>query len=338
MMNGKTLALLDPSIGDYSGSPSRNLGDLIIYDAVKAVLDEVFPEWNVQRFSSHMPYRKADCAVINRATLTVLGGTNALCSYHGGHSWYTPHEGLFYLFPKIRNNILMGVGWGHGYPHLPNRKMKIFYHRILSRKWMHSVRDEFTRQHLERIGIRNVINTGCPTTWRLNGVATRRTNLKTPNCLFTITDYAPDPENDNALIDLIAESTPGRIVNFPQGDQDRAYIESLAAYQRHKERIEIHERSYKALRRTLGSERDFHYIGTRLHCGVAALQHGWNALILQVDNRAAEMARDCHLPVVPRNDFAKMKEWLAGNLDFGAIAVPLERIEQWKGQFKKLKA
>lgn len=332
----KTLALLDPSLGDYSGGPSRNLGDLIIYDAVKTVLDEVFPNWQVQRFATHVPFRDQDCELINKADVTILGGTNALCSYRGGHSWYKDQNGWFFAFPKIRKNILMGVGWGHGYPDRPSNRMSIFYHRILSKRWTHSVRDEFSRTNLARIGICNVINTGCPTTWKLNGVATARSRMDAPNCLFTLTDYLKEPVHDNRLIQLLLDLVPGRIVFFPQGDEDLEYIQALAAYDRNKARIEILERSYPALRNALSSNRDFFYIGTRLHCGIASLQHGWNALILQVDNRAAEMARDCRLPVVPRDDFERMRRWLAGNLDFGPVTVPLDRIEEWKKQFRSV--
>jgi len=328
------LALLDPSLADYSANPSRNLGDLIIFDAVKPVLEELFPDWNIKRFSSHQPYRDEDCRQINQASLAILGGTNALCSFNGGHSWYQPHEGLFYLFPKIRNNILLGVGWGHGYPNKPGRRMAMFYQRILSKRWLHSVRDEFSRQNLASIGIKNVINTGCPTTWTLNGFPTARTRLDELDCLFTLTDYAKDMKWDNDLIDLLATSAPGRLLFFPQGVGDLEYIQMLASYERHKARIEILERSYESLRRTLSTEKNCFYIGTRLHCGVASLQHGWSALIVSVDNRAEEMGRDCHLPVVGRQELEKAKLWMTGKLDFGFIKIPLDRIEEWKGQFR----
>jgi polysaccharide pyruvyl transferase WcaK-like protein len=34
------------------------------------------------------------------------------------------------------------------------------------------------------------------------------------------------------------------------------------------------------------------YVGTRLHGGIFSMQHGVSALIIQVDNRAAEIAKD----------------------------------------------
>src|SRR5271168_3151860 len=101
----QTVALLDPSLADHTGANSINLGDLIIYDSVKPIIEEIFPNWEVRRFATHAPYRDQDCEIINRAGAVVLGGTNALCSYRGGHSWYRPHDGWFHLFPKIRNNI-----------------------------------------------------------------------------------------------------------------------------------------------------------------------------------------------------------------------------------------
>jgi polysaccharide pyruvyl transferase WcaK-like protein len=111
-------------------------------------------------------------------------------------------------------------------------------------------------------------------------------------------------------------------------------MQMLASYERHKARIEVLERSYESLRRTLSTEKNCFYVGTRLHCGVASLQHGWSALIISVDNRAEEMGRDCRLPVVGRQELDKAKLWLLGKLDFGLIKIPLDQIEEWKGQFQ----
>ena len=43
------------------------------------------------------------------------------------------------------------------------------------------------------------------------------------------------------------------------------------------------------------------YIGTRLHGGIRALQHGRRTMIIAVDGRAMEKKKDIHLPVVDRN-------------------------------------
>jgi len=330
------LALLDPSLKDHTGAPSHNLGDLIIYDSVKKVIDEIFSHWEVDRFATHSPYRDSDCSKINKSDVVILGGTNALCSYRGGASWYYPHEGWFFLFPRIRQNILLGVGWGTGYPDRPSKHMAIFYHRILSKKWLHSVRDDFTRANLAAIGIRNVINTGCPTLWRIKNFRNLRRNPAADNCLFTLTDYAKEPVLDNRLIQLLAESVSGRLVFFPQGDEDLEYINALAAYDRYKSRIEILDRNFSSLKSLVATQNSFFYVGTRLHCGIFCLQHGWDALILEVDNRAKEMAKDFCLPVLQRTNISQIEPWIKGALDLGTMRLPLDNIRRWKEQFKTI--
>jgi polysaccharide pyruvyl transferase WcaK-like protein len=43
------------------------------------------------------------------------------------------------------------------------------------------------------------------------------------------------------------------------------------------------------------------YVGTRLHAGIRALQRGNRATVVVIDNRAAELAADTGLPVIPRD-------------------------------------
>ena len=42
------------------------------------------------------------------------------------------------------------------------------------------------------------------------------------------------------------------------------------------------------------------YVGTRLHAGIFALNHKVRSIIVAVDNRAIEIAKDTNLPIVRR--------------------------------------
>jgi hypothetical protein len=52
-------------------------------------------------------------------------------------------------------------------------------------------------------------------------------------------------------------------------------------------------------------------------------------LVITVDNRATEIARDTNLPIMERNDFPKLSRWLEGETDH-RIIVPFDRVERWR--------
>ena len=78
---------------------------------------------------------------------------------------------------------------------------------------------------------------------------------------------------------------------------------------------------------------DVDVLGNRLHGGIRALAKGRRALILEIDNRAREMARESNLPTVRRDDFARMAAWISGSPALN-ITMPWENIAVWKGQFQ----
>lgn len=74
------------------------------------------------------------------------------------------------------------------------------------------------------------------------------------------------------------------------------------------------------------------YIGTRLHGGIHALNHGVRAIVIEVDNRAAEIARDTGLPSLHIADVAKLSDMIRSELEV-KIDMPWDAIAQWKSQF-----
>ena len=71
--------------------------------------------------------------------------------------------------------------------------------------------------------------------------------------------------------------------------------------------------------------------------GVRVLQRGRRALILEVDNRAKEIAADTGLPTAQRGEEELIADWIA-NPKPVSIQMPWEAIEAWRGQFAQVEA
>jgi len=56
-------------------------------------------------------------------------------------------------------------------------------------------------------------------------------------------------------------------------------------------------------------------------------------LVLEVDNRAKEIARDTGFPTAPRGDFAAISRWIAGSSPLH-IRINSAAIGQWREQFR----
>lgn len=326
------IALLDPSKRNHhSDTPSLNLGDVVIREAVAGVLEELFPDEEIERISSHQFLEKRHHDILKAARLTFIGGSNLLSSHvRNYHQWKLSAKKNFWLFPKINNAVLFGTGWWQ-YQDDPDFHTKVFYKRVLSSKFKHSVRDSYTKDKLSVCKVRNVLNTSCPTAWVLDGFDGKRSQTSLKDCVFTLTDYNKKPEFDNGLIEVLSEHFSGKLLFFAQGSQDAEYIQSLDAYRKNSARIQI-----------LPQLSDFidslepgavSYVGTRLHGGIKAMKLGVESLILSIDNRAAEIGKDISLPVVPRDDFKKISDWLTGSYDPGTVSIPQDTIREWKSQF-----
>ncbi|MEI9807421.1 MAG: hypothetical protein WDO16_05800 [Bacteroidota bacterium] len=134
----------------------------------------------------------------------------------------------------------------------------------------------------------------------------------THTCLFTLTDYDPDPVADEKLVSTIFDHFE-KVTFFPQGLNDIAYLHSLPVFKTNKSRIDILPHDYKEFKAFI-SAAHIAYIGTRLHSGIKCLQYGHEVMIVAIDHRATEIAKDTHLPVCGRTNFAGMADWLSGKI------------------------
>lgn len=315
------ICLLDPGIENNSGSPSANLGDLIIQEAVEREIAENFGNQELIRFSTHASLEKQHLQAIKKCSLTFVGGTNLLSSDMKAYrQWKIGLRAAL----QLKGAILLGVGWWQ-YQENPTWYTKTVLRAALSSKAIHSVRDNYTKEKLNSIGIQNVINTGCPTMWPLAAIKPEKIPTgKSENALSMLTDYSKNPALDKKFLELLA-SNYEKVYMWPQGKGDREYILELDVP------VIILERSLEALDQFIKGN-SFDYVGTRLHGGVRCLLSSKRSLILEIDNRAKEIAHDTGLPTSKRDDLDYISQWIQGQT-ITQLRLDLNSIQQWKNQF-----
>lgn len=318
------ICLFDPGIENNNGYPSSNLGDLIIQEAVNQELIALFKEPDIKRLSTQSFVEDLHFRKINDHSFIFVGGTNLLSS---NMNKYKQWKIKFRDAIKIRNAILLGVGWWQ-YQTNPNLYTKLLLKIVLSRKIMHSVRDSYTKEKLNSIGIFNVLNTGCPTMWPLTQINPNEyPKSQSDNALVMLTDYNKKPELDKQLLKLILNKYK-QVYFWPQGRRDYQYIIELNLP------VSILENSFDSLKEFCSSGTSFDYIGTRLHGGIYCLRSRRRALILEIDNRAKEIAKDTNLQTVERDDFEKIEKWIAES-PIPQIKLNCDAINQWRSQFSE---
>jgi polysaccharide pyruvyl transferase WcaK-like protein len=321
--------VFDPSCSDHGGAPSTNLGDLIIRRSIDEVLAEILPEADLVNVSSHQPLDPHLLRQAMQADLVLVAGTNLLSSHVLDYNqWKLSSDPSLYTDPPRLNAVLMGVGWWQ-YQDAPDTVTRNFYNTILHPSLPHAVRDSYTARKLARCGAPCILHTSCPTLWKLEGhdIARKQRHGK---CLFCLTDYHPQPEVDDSLIELLLE-TYDMLFFFPQGKGDLQYAETLPAFTRAGKRIFSLPHAIDAVYKILELDK-LDYVGTRLHTGALCLQYGAPSLILGIDNRSREIARDINLPVAPRGDMRAIRQWLAGGPPHGQIRLPNAEIARWKAR------
>lgn len=315
---GGGIVLLDTSIG------SDNVGDSIIMENCLMQLFGSLKTNALEHIPTHRFPTEKEKQQLCTAKSKILCGTNIL-------SGHMRHYGLWKLGSNIapyRNTILMGVGFDSTDRSYDNYT-KHMLRAILSRKGIHSVRDSFSEQKLKSMGIRNVLNTGCPTMWNLTPehCATIPTG-KAANVVCTITDYNRDEQNDRAMLDILLKSYD-RVFLWLQGRYDLDYIRTLG----YEDKLELIESTLDAYDLILAQD-NLDYVGTRLHAGIRALSKGHRSLVVSIDNRAECISGDTGLPIIQREDISIA---LANRIEEAfetRISMPWETIAVFKGQFQ----
>jgi polysaccharide pyruvyl transferase WcaK-like protein len=310
-----------------SSYTTDNLGDQIIMNAVHDHLRDVFPFGFFTGIPSHDYPGIHGMEKASQCDHAFVGGTNVIASH-----WLRYHQIKLSLrnVRRVKPVILMGVGW-HKYQQDPDFVTNAIHRRLFDRRYLHSVRDTYTCDKLKRSGIGNVSYTGCPTMWRLtpqhmSGVPTTKSDA----VLFALTAYLRNDRADRAILELLVRRY--RKVHFwPQMFDDLDYLLHIAEDYLNDGAIDLVEPSLDGVVRLL-DRGGLDYVGLRLHCGVLALQHKVRSLVVAVDNRASEIARDTGLPVATRDDIAEIERWINGSGPV-ELNLPFDAIAQWKAQF-----
>lgn len=315
------LAVFDPSIG------SDNMGDAIIYRYGRKVFRSIFDESNILRVPTHVMPEESVLKILPQYKYKIVCGTNLITPHIENYSiWHFPGD-----LRGCTNVITLAVGMEY-YSDDVSKASCTTYKNLLSHSGIHSVRDRYTEQKFHEMGIHNVINTGCVTLWDMTPekcAAIPKT--KAHNVIATITDYSRDPENDRKLLETLLDHYESVYV-WIQGKNDLEYLQSLIDIQK----IKPVARDLDAFEAILNNG-DVDYVGTRLHAGIFALNHGVRSIIVSIDNRAREMGADTNLPVIEREELAdKLGDTIDSDFTT-ALNIPWDNIHKWKQQFKKVR-
>ena len=316
--------LFDPGVS------STNLGDLIISEGVRREIAHLFPHDRLVVASTHTYLSAEVRKVAVRSRQVLVGGSNLLSPEMLRYrSWKLgPMDVL-----ALRNQVLLGTGWGK-YMDKPDALSRRVLRAVLSDTAVHAVRSDYTRLQLANLGIHNVVNTGCPTLWTLTpSFCAEIPATKAAAAVFTLTDYDSEPDLDRVLVETVCAAYD-EVYFWPQGVRDREYLESLDLDLSRVGRVDPSLQAYDDLLAAGGCD----YVGTRLHGGIRALQHGLRTIIVSIDNRAVEMARDFCLQVVHRQDLRQRLAREIENPQPCQVRIDAEAIETFRNQFRRTDA
>ena len=300
---------------------SDNFGDQIIMDNCKKNFPKYIDEW--EHIPTHrFPTEKEACK-LQSSSLKLLCGTNVLSGHMENYGLWRMNKN----YGIYKNTVLMGVGFDS-----EDREINYFSKHllkiILSKKYIHSVRDSFSEQQLQRMGINNVSNTGCPTMWNLSEEFCKTIPTgKGSKVICTITDYCQDIQRDKAMIEILLDNYT-EVFLWIQGKHDLKYAEQLDIL----DKVSVIRDGLKGYDEVLKYQ-DIDYIGTRLHAGIRALSAGHRSIIVAIDNRSKAIANDTHLPIINREDIVSyLNDRIQSDFET-KIILPTNNIEKWKSQF-----
>lgn len=318
------ITLLDTCIG------STNRGDDIIMQCAEEELGWLMQKYYPLRAPTHLRSFGVDECIgalpdsageIAASKYKFVCGTNLLKTnmLHRTNQW---DINLWNCKP-IKGCILLGVGGGGK---IENRYTKTLYKKVLSNKYIHSVRTKEAYELVTSLGL-SCINTGCVTLWKLTPEFCRNIpEKKADNAVFTLTDYCRDAKRDGAMIDIL-RCNYKKLYFWVQGTHDLEYLEELTD----TKEIVIIPPLVSAYSSILQQPVD--YVGTRLHAGIFAMRHTVRSVIVTIDQRMDAMSSCIPENCLPRKQLAELEKKICNpikttvNLDWTAI-------DLWKGQFK----
>ena len=315
MHANKKILLIDTSIG------TSNIGDQIIMDSINSKIKLISKNKTILRISSHQKPGFNGKRLIKNSSHQFICGTNLL-----GSSFLKRDQLRIGLLESrlSKNFILLGVGWRQ-YNNKINYFSKLKIKSLISENNIHSVRDEFTKKNLEKLGFNNVLNTCCPTTWDLTDEHMSSINFtKKDKVIFTLTDYNKKIDLDKKLIEILLRNYQ-ELYFWEQGLKDLEYLKSFNL--KNFENIKIVQPNLGELDKLLTNE-NIDYIGTRLHAGIRALQKKQRSIIISIDNRAKEISSDIDLKIIERKNIDFLESFIYDENPY-ILKIPFKEIDKW---------
>lgn len=318
-VNPSSVVLLDTEIG------SDNVGDAIIMSYCDSICENLFTSQKLIHVPTHIYDNKFESV---EEYLKILCGTNIIYK----HMEDSKQMVLPYNMKSLKNSCLLGVGMQQLGINEPTSEFTVkLLQLMLKNNFIHSVRDEETFNFLNSIGIKNVLNTGCPTMWNLTRehceqIPSNKSNM----VLTTITDYAKNETLDAYMLNILTQ----------EYSQVYFWVQGLCVYNYVKNIFNC--KKLKFIAPTLKDLDDFldshevDYIGTRLHAGIRCLNKKKRSLVIGVDNRARAIHNDTNLPLIEREDLPNnLLSWIRSSFNT-KIEMNFENIDLWKAQFEKV--
>lgn len=314
-----------------TSSGSQNMGDYIIVESVERELKEKFNNDFWVKYATHTPvthfYQNMKENPIYKyckeADYKFLAGTNIL-QYQMLRPWANWNINIFNC-SSYKDVILVGSGVNPNRTNMDLYTRKL-YTKILNKNYIHSTRDEKTKEILEKLGFK-AINTGCATTWILT--KEHCSNIpkdKKENVIFTLTDYCQDREKDQKLIDILNRNYK-KVFFWIQGSEDLNYFNSFKNIE-NIIKVGPNLNTYKEIL----EKENVDYVGTRLHAGIYAMQKYVRSIIIIVDNRARDMKKNYNLVTIERENIEELEKMINSTINTN-ININEENIKKWKAQF-----
>lgn len=325
----KNIAIFDTALG------TSNVGDEVILDAINRNMRDVFDAHFSLRLATHvnnfsmkqMLHRNGKIRYFQEADWKFVCGTNLIAQTRLGKI-----NSQWQLYPSnlsvYKNCILIGAGTTEQTEKL-DAYAKYLYGKVLSKQYIHSVRDELTKRIVESLGCK-AINTGCPTLWELTPEHCRKIPAgKADRCILSVSGYKPqqDVKRDGAMIDILRRNY-GTLWAWIQTTDDEKYLDSLGGQ-------DIGRVYSLGMFRDLLREGNVDYVGTRLHGGVFAMQNFARSLIVSIDHRAEGFHETNNLPIIRREEVPELLEERIRSPFATEMVIDSEAIAAFKSQFVK---
>lgn len=322
----KTIILFDTSVG------SGNLGDKIIMNGIRSGLEKILYSNYVISYPTHTPcfsfieaYLSRSAKIVENADLKFVCGTNLLANkmslFH--NSW---NINVMNCKP-LKNSVLVGCGNSRTLKK-SNAYTRYLYSKVLSNEYIHSVRDEETRQMLEGLGYKAIV-TGCPTLWGLtNNFINEIPSKKANSVVMSVTGYeeAKDLVLDQKMIDICKKNYEN-CYWWLQDIADFEYISRL----KNTEGIRLLSPNLAIFSEFLRTS-NVDYIGSRLHGGIFAMLHKKRTIIISIDNRAKNMHKINKFFILERANIDDLENAILSDMKT-RIHLDFAKIDEWCNQF-----